>query len=186
MKSISEMSQPEIGAFVVAHLKKMGIPVVLSGGAVVSIYTRARYISKDLDLVNIYSHRTGEIKKAMAEIGFREEGRYFKNPDSEFFIEFPPGPLSVGTEPIREIQNKRYETGILTLISPTECVKDRLAAYYHWADLQSLEQAILVTQNQKIDLEEVKRWSKKEGKLQDFKHILTRLSSKKAKLIFHT
>jgi hypothetical protein len=180
MKSISEMSQPEIGALVIAHLKKMGIPVVLSGGAVVSIYSHARYVSKDLDLVNIYSHRTSEIKNAMASIDFREEGKYFKHPDSEFFIEFPPGPLSVGTEPIREIRNKRYETGVLTLISPTECVKDRLAAYYHWGDLQSLEQAVLVTHNQKIDFEEVKRWSKKEGKLQGFENILPRLSSKKA------
>jgi len=117
MKSIREMSQPEIGALVVSHLKKMGIPVVLSGGAVVSIYSHARYVSKDLDLVNIYSHRVGEIKNAMASMGFREEGRYYRHPDSEFFIEFPPGPLSVGTEPIREIKNKRYETGVLSLIS---------------------------------------------------------------------
>ena len=183
MKSIREMSQPEIGALVVSHLKKMGIPVVLSGGAVVSIYSHARYVSKDLDLVNIYSHRVGEIKNAMASMGFREEGRYYRHPDSEFFIEFPPGPLSVGTEPIREIKNKRYETGVLSLISPTECVKDRLAAYYHWGDLQSLEQAVLVSRNQKIDLEEVKRWSKKEGKLQNFDNILSRLSSKKVKII---
>lgn len=133
------MSQPEIGAFVVAHLKKKEIPVVLSSGAVVSIYCHAQYISKDLDLVNIYSHQPSEIKSAMAEIGFTEYKRHYKHPDSELIIEFPPGPLSVGVEPVNEIINKKYVTGLLTLISPTECIKDRLAAYYHWGDRQRLE-----------------------------------------------
>jgi hypothetical protein len=181
MKPIQKMTQPEIGAFVVSHLKKVGIPVVLSGGAVVSIYSRARYVSKDLDLVNIYSSRVGKIKEAMVEIGFVEEGKYFRHPESEFFIEFPPGPLSVGAEPVQEINEKKYATGILSLISPTECVKDRLAAYYHWGDLQSLEQAALVACYQKINLEEVRRWSKKEGKLRDFENISSRLSSKAIK-----
>lgn len=122
MKSISEMSQPEIGAFVMVHLKKVGIPVVLSGGAVVSIYSHARYVSKDLDLVNIYSYKPSEIKKAMAEIGFLETGRHFKHPDSEFIIEFPPGPLNVGAEPVNEILEKKYRTGTLSLISPTDCL----------------------------------------------------------------
>jgi hypothetical protein len=181
MKPISEMSQPEIGALVVAHLKKKGIPVVLSGGAVVSIFSHARYISKDLDLVNIYSHKPSEIKGAMLEIGFFEFKRHYKHPDSEFIIEFPPGPLSVGVEPVNEIINKKYSTGLLTLISPTECVKDRLAAYYHWGDRQGLEQAVLVAKNQDVNLNEVKRWSKKEGKLQDFEEIVSWFSSRKVK-----
>ena len=177
MKPIANMTQPEIGAFVVSHLKKEGIPVVLSGGAVVSIYSHAKYVSKDLDLVDIYIPKKSKIKDAMNEIGFVEQGRYFKHPDSEFFIEFPPGPLSVGAEPIREIIEIKYTTGVLMLISPTECVKDRLSAYYHWNDQQSLEQAVLVAVNQDIDLDEVRRWSGGEGKLAEFDIFLSRMKS---------
>ena len=181
MKSIKKMSQPEIGAFVVTHLQKAKVPVVLSGGAVVAIYSQGRYVSKDLDLVNMFFSKMNRIKELMAEIGFEEVDRHFKHPESVFFIEFPPGPLSVGDEPVQEINEKQYATGVLKLISPTDCVKDRLASYYHWGDQQSLSQAILVAENQKIDLEEIKRWSKQEGKLIEFEIIASRLTRKKKK-----
>jgi len=64
----------------------------------------------------------------MQEIGFHERGRYFKHPESQFIIEFPVGPLAVGSEPVKQIDEIRFSTGVLRLISPTDCVKDRLAA----------------------------------------------------------
>ncbi len=66
-------------------------------------------------------------------------------------------------------------TGILKIISPTDCVKDRLAGYYHWKDLQSLEQASMVSMATEIDLEEIERWSKVEGKSNEFRRIRDRL-----------
>ena len=71
-----------------------------------------------------------------------EENRYFRHPLSKFFFEFPPGPLTVGQEPVKVIDEVKLETGILKVISPTDSVKDRLAAYYHWGDQQGLEQAL--------------------------------------------
>ena len=41
-----------------------------------------------------------------------------------------------------EIASKKYSTGTLRLLTATDCIKDRLAAYYHWRDEQGLEQAI--------------------------------------------
>ena len=107
----------------------------------------------------------------MAEIGFEEDGRYFKHSDTEFFIEFPPGPLTVGDEPVREVIEKRFSTGRLRIISPTDCVKDRLAAYYHWGDRQCLAQAQLVARGHTIDIGEIERWSIGEGKFDEFEHI---------------
>jgi hypothetical protein len=40
-------------------------------------------------------------------------------------------------------------TGILRIISATDCVKDRLAWYYHDNDKECLEQAVLVAENNK-------------------------------------
>jgi len=169
------MTQAELGAYVQSHLGAKGIDVVLSGGAVVAIYTSGKYISPDLDLVNRYSAKRSAIKSAMEELGFQETGRHFEHPCSEFFVEFPPGPLSLGEENIIRIDELEMETGILRLISPNDCVKDRLAWYYHDGDKQCLSQAILVSNEHQIDIGEIRKWSDGEGKLEEFEKIKAQL-----------
>ena len=107
-----------------------------------------------------------------------EENRYFRHPLSKFFFEFPPGPLTVGQEPVKVIDEVKLETGILKVISPTDSVKDRLAAYYHWGDQQGLKQALLITRTKKVDLDEVKRWSEHEGKIEEFKTFESKANEK--------
>lgn len=171
MKPISEMSLGELAAFVCSHLLKYGINVVLSGGACVTIYTTNRYQSYDLDFIENITSSRKRLREAMFEIGFEEEGRHFKHPDTEFFVEFPPGPLSIGSEPVRDIVEMELPTGRLRLLSSTDCVKDRLAAYYYWNDKQCLEQALLVAENNEIDILEIHRWSRQEGKGREFSAI---------------
>jgi len=101
MKPVSKMTQGELGAFVQSQLRKTGIEVILSGGAAVAFYTKHRYVSKDLDLINTYGVDRRKIREVMLEIGFYEEGRYFRHSDSQFFVEFPPGPLAIGEEPVK-------------------------------------------------------------------------------------
>ena len=179
MKSIKEMTQGELAAFIQTHLREKGIDVVLSGGASVSIYSNNRYVSWDLDLVNPYFVKRRALREIMQGLGFHEEGRHFEHPDIQFFVEFPPGPLAVGVEPVKQVNEIKFSTGILRIISPTDCVKDRLAAYYHWDDLQCLEQAVLVARANKIDLAEIERWSEGEGKLDEFRRIRDQLTGKK-------
>jgi len=92
-------------------------------------------------------------------------------PDTDFFVDFPAGPLAVGSEPVREIQEITFPTGHLALLSPTDCVKDRLAAYYYWNDRQCLDQALLVAETKEIDLREIQRWSGVENKSIEFQSI---------------
>jgi len=165
------MSLGELAALVSTHLDSKGIPCVLSGGACVTIYTQNRYLSYDLDFIERVSTARKELRKALAELGFYEEHRYFKHHETEFFVEFPADPLSVGSEPVKDIKKLSFETGILFLLSPTDCVKDRLAAYYFWNDQQALEQAKLVAKNQPVDLDEIRRWSEVEDQLDKFKEI---------------
>jgi hypothetical protein len=179
VKSIPRMSQAELGAFVQSHLRKKGIEVVLSGGAGVSIYSRGKYVSKNLDLVNVYSKDRKSIRKAMMELGFMEQGVYFKHPDSGYPVEFPPWPLTMGMEPVKSIRKIRLSTGTLQVISPTDCVKDRLAAFYHWGDNQCLAQAAMVCKENAVDLKEVARWPKAVGKSVEFGGIREVLVSKR-------
>lgn len=176
MKPIPDMSLGELGAFVCSHLEKNDIRVVLTGGACVSIYSDNKYQSMDLDFVEEVPVTRRKLKGVLGELGFSETNRYFRHPDTQFFLEFPPGPLSVGEEAIRGISVMEFPTGRLRLISPTDCVKDRLAAYYHWDDRQSLDQALLVARDQEIDLLEVQRWSEREGQLIKFESFFKALS----------
>jgi hypothetical protein len=169
------MSQSELAAYVQDSLQVVGIQVVLSGGSAVSFYSSNKYVSKDLDLINENFAGRSKIKSVMEKIGFQEKGRFFVNPDTQFFVEFPDGPLSVGEEPVREISEYELTTGTLQIVSPTDCVKDRLCAFYFWNDQQGLAQAVLVTKSQKVDLKEIKRWSKMEGKEEEYEIFKSKL-----------
>lgn len=63
----------------------------------------------------------------------------------------------------------------LKLLSPTHCVMDRLAAFYHWKDRQSLQQAIMVAQNHPVKLKAIEVWSAKEGMIDRYKVFLDAL-----------
>ena len=136
MKHIKHMTQVELAAYVQDALQRTGISVVLSGGSAVSFYSSNQYVSKDLDLINTNFARRRDIRSVMEQLGFQEKGRYFTNPESAYFVEFPDGPLAVGEEPVKEISDFKLTTGTLRVISATDCVKDRLCAYYFWNDQQ--------------------------------------------------
>jgi hypothetical protein len=111
----------------------------------------------------------------MKSIGFEEEGRHFVHPDTKFFVEFPTGPLAIGKERIERASELSTAIGRLRLLTPTDCVKDRLAAFFHWKDRPSLEQALLVARDQKIDMNDVRKWSALEGHEPKFREFERRL-----------
>lgn len=160
---VKDMNMKELGGFICDALMAKDIHVVLSGGSCVEIYSRGEYTSYDLDLINRYNEQFKKIHQVMSELGFREHDRYFVHDDTKLFIEFPSGPLGVGDTPVNEIAEIDTEAGVLRLLTPTDCIKDRLAAYYHWDDEQCLQQAIWVAEQNKFDLESVRTWSVKEG-----------------------
>ena len=128
-------------------------------------------------MINANFAKRSNIKTVMEKLGFHEQGRYFIHPETAFFVEFPDGPLSVGEEPVKDISEFTLSTGTLKILSPTDCVKDRLCAFYFWNDLQGLEQAVLVAQNNPVDVKEIKRWSKVEGKEKEFSVFAKKLSA---------
>jgi hypothetical protein len=172
---------PDLAALVADACRTRGIEIVLSGGACVSIYTKNKYESFDLDFVLSSQADRKTVGSVLEALGFRKEGRHYRHPETPYIVEFLSPPLSVGAEPVREIREIRRGKRTLKLLSPTDCVKDRLAAFYHWGDMPSLAQAVLVCRDAEVDLREVRRWSIREGmrdKFQDFQKAL-RASGKK-------
>ncbi len=175
MKSIAEMSMEELAAYVCSKLDEKGIDTVLSGGSCVQIYSHGKYTSDDIDLIDRFNGGHSLIKKVMFDMGFREHNRYFVHDDTSLFIEFTRGPLGVGDAPINDIATLEEETGILKLLTPTDCIKDRLAAYFHWDDPQSLEQAVWVAKQNDFDLKSIEAWSVNENELEKFKIFKSRV-----------
>ena len=169
------MSLGELAAYIDTHLRENGINVVLSGGAAVSIYSDHKYVSKDLDFVGMFDIDHKKVESVMEKIVFFKKGRYYHHPQTEYFAEFISGPATVGQEPIGDPEEIHLPTGIVRIISPTDAVKDRLASFYHFEDRQGLEQAILITKSNKIDLSSVEAWPKREGMPDKFEFYKTRL-----------
>ena len=162
-----------LACFIYETLKKAGIDAILVGGACVSIYSKNRYQSYDLDFVTYESLRA--IEKVLEPVGFRRTGRCFINDECPFLLDFVNPPIAIGNEYIRHFKTIKTTFGSLQLLTPTDSVKDRLASFFHWNDNQALEQALLVAKSDTIDLNDLKRWAEDEGysdKLEEFLKIL--------------
>jgi hypothetical protein len=163
----------DLACFIYEILKSNGIDAVLVGGACVSIYSQNRYQSYDLDFVTYEELKL--IEKALAKIGFKRTGRCFAHEDCPYLIDFVNPPIAIGNEPIRHFETLKTPAGSLQLLTPTDCVKDRLSSFFHWNDEQALEQALLVANDHPIDLNDIKRWAKTEGHEEKMKFFLKKL-----------
>lgn len=157
MKPIDQLSAEELAALVCQTLDAAGMRVTLTGGACVQIWSEGKYVSYDLDFIEDGLFPRRQLREALAGIGFVERNRYFAHPDTQWVVEFPTGPLMVGDERVVRAAERNTPLGTLRLLTPTDCVKDRLAAYYHWSDRQALEQARLVARAQAVDLDDISR-----------------------------
>ncbi|MES2800953.1 MAG: hypothetical protein V4654_00545 [Bdellovibrionota bacterium] len=171
MKITKSMKRKEFAAAVVQQLEKYNISCVLVGGACVSIYTDERHASHDLDFISPYSHEA--IGKTLAEIGFEKVGRYFIHPNSKLYVEFPTGPVAIGNQTPTKPEGKlKVKNTTIMMYSPTQCVMDRLAAWFHWNDRRSLIHAIWVCEKHPVSLDKIKRWAAKEGESAKFEQFV--------------
>jgi len=163
----------ELAGIVSEALEQQGIVATLSGGASISIYTDNRYLSEDLDFVT--AALVKELKNALDPLGFVHTGRprmsVFEHPNTHWYIEFPPAPISFGGTYVDPSQCALIDTGVgnLRIITPTHSVMDRLIAAAAWNEPQSLEQALLVASRQKerINWEQVDEFVLQEGIRED-------------------
>ena len=165
MKLSRNATIQQVAREVAIALEKAGIRAVLTGGACAAIHTAGEYQSEDLDFILQSAPTQAALDEAMARAGFRRRRDLYIHPSTPFFVEFPPGPLGIGRDlsirPIRKRMN-RGAWSILTL-SATDSCRDRLAAFYHWNDRQSLRAAVQIARRNPVDLEKIRRWSRKEN-----------------------
>lgn len=178
MKNISGLSIKALAAYVSHYLRQNGVANVLTGGACVSIYTENKYLSYDLDFVNIHEIPISRITSVLKEIGFEEKDRIYINTNVDYSVDILSPPLSVGEEKINTVNSIIVDEMKLELLTPTDSIKDRLAAFYHWSDRQALEQALMIGKSNPVDFENVRKWSEMEGEIERFEFFLKQLKKK--------
>jgi hypothetical protein len=168
MPEITEQSSlEEVAAIVSDALDDAGITATLSGGSAVTIYSNNQYRSRDLDFVT--SAMVADLEPVLKRLGFEHTGvprlSQFSHPKVEWYVEFPPSPLTFGHLHVnpKDCAVIELPVGKLRIITPTQSVMDRLAAAYAWKDAQSRDQAILVAAEQDIDWEALEVWFANEG-----------------------
>jgi hypothetical protein len=160
----------EVAVAVSEALENAGVIAPLSGGGAMSIYTENRYQTRDLDFVT--SERGKVLRTILEPLGFESspDGRHFTHSVSGWLVEFPPGPVAFGETIVRSADLPIIETryGRLRVITPTQSLMDRLAAYFHWNKQRTLRDqarqlvASLDAQG-RIDWDELYCWATREG-----------------------
>ena len=165
----------EVALAVGAALDRHGVKAVLTGGACASIHSAGVYASRDLDFV--LTHRTTQqtLDAALDDVGFNRNGERYLHLETRFWVEFPRGPLAVGGDYKIRPTALRGKAGAAMALSATDSCRDRLAAFYHWNDRQSLEVAVQIARRQKVDLSKIRRWSEQEDYLEQFEEFQNRV-----------
>lgn len=168
-----------LAALVCEALSADGKFAVLVGGSVVSIYTRELFISDDLDFA---TYRTAsELRPSLERLGFTEfVGNTATHPRAMLYVQFVNAPVAIGEK--LNVQPVEWPTpvGRLMLLSPLDCVLDRLASFVHYGDRQCLRQAIEVAHRHGVAVQDVREWmenepgdsAKKAAQLSEFRERL--------------
>ena len=172
MTLTARSSLEQVAACVASALARSKIRAVLTGGACASLYSKGKYQSSDLDFILQSAVTSKELDAVMEAIGFRRTGNHYEHPRTAFFVEFPAGPLGIGADiDVRPVVYRIGRVGVRVL-SATDSCRDRLAAFYHWNDRQSLITAVHIARNRKVDLKAIRAWSEREDASDRFSEFL--------------
>jgi hypothetical protein len=152
----------DVAFYVGTALHQRGITAVLTGGSAATFYAPAAYQSRDLDFVITVWAADGE--HALLAAGFRRDRDCYVHPGNRYPVEFPRGPLAVADDLIRVWSTVHRDDEILHVLTPTDSVRDRLAAFLFWNDWSGLEQALAVASARPdVDHAIVEEWCRRSG-----------------------
>jgi hypothetical protein len=135
-------------------------------------------VSYDVDFV-IQLEATGSSGRAVLRVlGFEPSGDHYMHRNSPYLLEFPTGPLAIGDDLVGSWETVRRSDEVLYVISRTDSVRDRLAAYYHWGDAVSFATAVGVARSGSIDVDVIESWSARERKTREFGRFLAEVKTK--------
>jgi hypothetical protein len=175
VKLTATSSLADVAVAIGDALRRAGIRGVLTGGACAHLYTAGVYQSVDVDFVLASVVTAAAVDAALAPLGFKRHRSRYVHGAIPFYVEFPRGPLGIGDDfQIRPVLKTRRGAKTLAL-SATDSCRDRLAAWYHWNDRQSLDVAVAIAVRNRVALSKIRRWSQDEGFVARFETFISEL-----------
>ena len=113
----------------------------------------------------------------MESIGFTRRRDRYVHPRSRFYVEFPWGPLAIGGEYRNLPVTSSTPHGRMLMLSAADSSRDRLAAFYHWGDRQSLTVAAWIAARNRVNLATLRRWSTAEGAAEGCEQFIAETSN---------
>ena len=138
----SAMSLVEVAAAVATHLKTYGIEVVIVGGSAITSHVPTVCTSMDIDFAVTSGIDRRRITRALHELGFQVHGRVFVHPDTVYLLDFVADRPYLEQQPIYDFEEIHTPSGTVRVLHLEDAIADRIAAFLHWSDSESLDVAI--------------------------------------------
>lgn len=155
----------DVAFAVCTALERAGEHAVLCGGGAATHYAPHAYQSRDLDFVLRFSARARDVDAALRPLGYeRAPEALYRHPSISYTVEFPPGPLAIGSETVDAYATETRGAMLLHIYTPTDVVRDRFMHYWAWGDQVALRVALDVAavRSSDIDTEAITAWTERE------------------------
>jgi hypothetical protein len=150
--NLRELSLPQLAGYVSEHLKRRGISIVVVGGSAITAWAPEIYTSSDIDFVATGGDSRKHIADALREIGFESAGRIFVHAECDYTLDFVGTSVHIDQRALSNFGNVKTQFGTLTVLKPEDAIADRVAAWVHWSDSESLAVAETCAQALKTNL----------------------------------
>lgn len=131
----------EVAAQASAALEHAGIKSAVVGGSAITSYVPEVFTSKDIDFAAINGASRRAFAEALARLGFRPHGRDFVHPRTSFTLDLVADTPYVDQRPITEFEKLDTRYGPVRVYLFEDAIADRIAAFLHWSDSESLNVA---------------------------------------------
>ena len=138
---MNELTLSELAATVATHLKRQGIEVVVVGGSAITAHVPDVYTSMDIDFAVTSGLDRRKISRALLSLGFHERGRVFENPETVYVLDFVADTPYIDQRAISEYVDLSTSAGTFSVYRIEDAIADRVAAFIHWSDSESLDVA---------------------------------------------
>src|ERR1700694_44364 len=139
--SLQRGSLLEVAAQASADLERAGIKVAVVGGSAITAYAPEVYTSKDIDFAAINGTNRRQFGAAVAELGFKPDGRDFVHRETPYTLDLVADTPYVDQRPITEFATLTTRFGPVRVYKFEDALADRVAAFLHWGASQSLDVA---------------------------------------------
>lgn len=159
-------------------LEQFGVTAVLTGGSAATVYAPDVYQSRDADFIAYVVRRATDFRAAIAALGFTEQGGTYFHPAVPTTLDFPGEDIRIGSELVERYATMKEAGFVLHILTPTDCVRDRLASFFWYRDRSALAAARGVAQARPsdVDLAEIKDWAARHGEAGNFQEFIQSLN----------